>query len=587
AVYEFPVPPDAALSEMTIEVGDRALHGEVVDRAAAEAIYEEETAEGNQAGLAEQNGYQNFVFSVGQIPPESDATMTFVYYEPVSIDAGIGRFLYPLEYGGTDDGRDFWTGESTLTARFTFDLELKTAVAIDEVRVPDVPTATIDELDPAHYRIHFEAAPGTLNEDVVAYYRLAEKPCGVNLVSYHAAAGAEGTFMALVTPGIDLMPLDDGADYVFVLDFSGSMETKLATLKAAMADSLRELSPVDRFRLVGFSDQAFDITHDFMTATPSNVDQAIAMLESVGILGGTNLYAGLTSGLTGNDAERVSSIFLVTDGVANQGVIDPLEFDTLMRESDERVFGFLLGNSANWPLMEILTEASGGFYAPVSNKDDVIGQVLLARNKLTHESLHDATLSLDGVAVTDTTDFDLGKVYRGQQLVIFGRYARGGDARLTLNAKVRNQPRSYAVNVSFPEQADDSPELERLWALEMIHAVERQAMLGMISAPEGAERVRKLGIDYQLVTDQTSMIVLDDATFEEHGVPRTNRARTDAENGAQGTGTSTPGGSGSYGGGDYAGGSGGGALDPTSVALLFVSLGALATARPKRRRGEA
>src|SRR5262245_2719704 len=42
AIYEFPVPPDAALSEMTIEVGDRILHGEVVDKARAQAIYEEE-----------------------------------------------------------------------------------------------------------------------------------------------------------------------------------------------------------------------------------------------------------------------------------------------------------------------------------------------------------------------------------------------------------------------------------------------------------------------------------------------------------------------------------------------------------------
>lgn len=32
AVYEFPVPPDAALSEMTIESGDHVLHGEVVAR---------------------------------------------------------------------------------------------------------------------------------------------------------------------------------------------------------------------------------------------------------------------------------------------------------------------------------------------------------------------------------------------------------------------------------------------------------------------------------------------------------------------------------------------------------------------------
>jgi Ca-activated chloride channel family protein len=598
AVYEFPVPPDAALSEMTIELDDRTLRGEVVDEARAQSIYEEETNQGNQAGLAEQNGYQNFVFSVGQIPPHSDATMSFVYYETASVDANVGRFLYPLEYGGTDDGRGFWTGETTSTGNFSFDLELKSAAPITDVRIPGVAGVDVRELGPNHFQLHFDAAPGTLTEDVVAYYRLEERPCGIELVPYRAAGAASGTFMLLVTPGIELAPLEgEGTDFTFVLDYSGSMETKIATLREAIARVLAELGPRDRFRLVVFSDAAHELTPGFLATTPENVALGTSVVNEWAINGGTNLYAGLTLGLTEADPERVASIFLVTDAVTNTGVIAPLEFDALMRESDQRVFGFLMGNSANWPLMEILTEASGGFYAPVSNRDDVLGQVLLAKNKLTHESLHDARLVLDGVDVSDTTDFDVGKVYRGQQLVVFGRYANGGSARLGVNARVRNQARSYAATVTFPEIAEESAEIERLWALEMIHAIERHAMLGMLDATEAAERVRRLGIEYQLVTDQTSMIVLDDAGFEEHGVARRNRDRTAIEDGAgtgtgtgagtgTGTGTGTPGSSnGTSGGGDggYGGSSGGGALDPMSVAILAMALAALGGARARRR----
>src|SRR4051812_20636600 len=101
AVYEFPVPPDGALSEMTIESGDHVLHGEVVERAKAQQVYDAQSAQGAQAGLAKQNGYQNFEFSVANIPAASDATLSFVYYEPVAIDTNVGRFLYPLENGGT------------------------------------------------------------------------------------------------------------------------------------------------------------------------------------------------------------------------------------------------------------------------------------------------------------------------------------------------------------------------------------------------------------------------------------------------------------------------------------------------------
>src|SRR5689334_6673050 len=46
AVYEFPVPKDAALSEMSIQNGDKTLHGEVVGADQAQSIYDQQEAAG-------------------------------------------------------------------------------------------------------------------------------------------------------------------------------------------------------------------------------------------------------------------------------------------------------------------------------------------------------------------------------------------------------------------------------------------------------------------------------------------------------------------------------------------------------------
>jgi Ca-activated chloride channel family protein len=590
AVYRFPVPPDAALSEMRIDLGDRVLEGEVVDKARAQQIYADETASGNQAGLATQDGYQRFSFSVANIPADSDAKMSFVYYEPLLIDTGVGRFLYPLENGGTDDGAAFWgAGEQAQVGHFTFDLSLKSLIPVSELRVPGVPTATVTDDGEGEQHVHFEASPSELTSDVVVYYKLQEGQAGrVDVVPYRAAEGGQGTFMLLVTPGIDLAPIEHGTDYVYVLDFSGSMEGKLDTLKDAVSQALAELGPKDRFRLIGFSDQPFEIA-PLQDATPANVAAASANLFSSDVQGGTDLYSGLQSGLMNHDAERVTSIFLVTDGVANEGIVDAVSFDALLRESDVRVNGFLMGNSANWPLMDVIAEASGGFYAAVSNRDDILGQVTLAKSKLTHECLHEAKLSLTGVTVTDTTDFDLGKVYLGQQLVVFGHYGAAGAAQLTLDTKILNQPQTYNASFSFPEVAEASPELERLWALDMIHALQQRARLGLMPEAEAKQRVVELGVKYQLVTDETSMLVLDDETFAEHGVERLNEARSDAEHAAQSSGASqatttpvtsgspgssspapdasTSNGSGSSSSSDY-----GGALDPVTISLVLAWL---------------
>jgi Ca-activated chloride channel family protein len=539
AVYEFPVPKDAALSEMEIDLGDKKLRGEVTAKEQAQAIYDQQKQSGATAGLATKNGYQTFQFDVSQIPPGKEARMTFVYYEPASIDTSVGRYLYPLQDGGTRDeaASSFWTRNEQVTTAFSFDLELKSAAPIADVRLPGYEGATTEQLGEGHYKLHLDSATATLNQDIVCYYRLRDDlPGRVEVVPYRREAGGAGTFMMILTPGIDLAPITAGRDFVYVLDVSGSMDTKLHTLTMAVAEALTQLKPEDRFRIITFSDGVQNVTKGFLAANAENIGTATAAVEALVTQGGTNLYAGLTTSLDGLTEDRVTGVVLVTDGVTNEGVVDPVKFDTLLRERDARVFGLLMGNNANWPLMEIITQASGGFYAGVSNQDDILGQIMLADGKISHESLHDAKLSLSGAAgarVHDTTNFDFGKVYHGQQLVVFGRYDEAGSADLALATKISGKPRTYSTTFSFPDANEDNPELERLWALQMIHGIEHRKLLGLVPATEAAASIRDLGVQYQLVTDETSMLVVDDSVFTDNGIDRNNVQRSADEHAAQ------------------------------------------------------
>ncbi len=564
AIYEFPVPQEAALSEMTIAVGDRVMNGEVLLTDEAEKIYKDQKSQGNQAGLATKDGHQNFRFSVSNIDPGSRATMSFVYYEPLAIDDSVGRYLYPLENGGT--APSFWTGNENVGS-FRFDLELKSSLPIDQVRMPGL-SPEVTKLDDDHYKVSVEATPSDLTEDVVFYYRFPDSLAGrTEVIPYRSDKGGPGTFLLLHTPGLDLKPVPDGADYVFVLDISGSMSGKIATLRNAVVQSLQKLKPSDRFRVVAFDDRTIDVSGGWLKASAGNVGKAVSAVEQLAVGGSTDLYQGLKTGLSGIDTDRVVSTILVTDAETNTGVLAGHEFDALVRESDVRVYGMLMGNNANWPLMEIIGEASGGFYQQVSNEDDIFGQVQLAFNKAEHEALHDVKLTFDGAGIYDTTDFRLSKVYRGQQLRLFGRYTTPGTAKLALNVKHSGQPKRYDVNVALPTADVDNAELERLWALDMIHAVTKQELLGLIDHAEARRRIERLGLDYQLVTDYTSMIVVDDKTFDELGVDRNNAGRVEQENA-----------SGSSGGGYSRGGHDsryGGATDPVLLALLIALLGGL------------
>ncbi len=536
AVYCFPLPKSASLAEVTVNIGEAVINGEVVDRKTADKVYGEEKSKGNSAAKAEKNGYEDFKFAIANLKAGEEATVRFVYYQPLPVDTGVVSYTYPLEEGNTADvaAQNFWTRNDKVTGKTTVRVIVKSAWPLLNVRVPGINPQN-QQLDLANglADIEYVLSEG-LAKDFVFYYHLAELPGRLEVIPYRAAGSKEGTYMMVLTPGIDLKPLDNGADYVFVLDVSGSMGgAKIRTLCDGVVQTLGSFSGKDRFRVVTFENSAREITSGWITATPENVQKWSNAVKNLSAGGGTNLHAGISTGLKDVDADRVTSMILVTDGVTNVGFVKPQEFHSLLKDKDIRIFGFLMGNSANWPLMRTICEASGGFYAGVSNDDDIIGKILLAKNKICFESLHDVKVKVSGVKTFDTTGDAPRKLYRGQQLVIFGRYQKGGPATVKMTVKLSGREQTYSCDINFPETDTDNPELERLWAMSRIEMFEDQANAGLLPKGESETLIRDLGIKYQLVTDETSMLVLSDDAFKTYNIERRNQSRVAAEHAAQ------------------------------------------------------
>jgi len=533
AIYTAPVPENGALSEMTIWAGERVLQGEVVAAEEADRIYEEEKQGGNAVGKASQDAYQDFEFRVYPVPANGSVRLRYVYYEPLEIDTGVGRYLYRLEEGGTDEAvSSFWTEDNVVASQFSIEVLLKSAYPVAKTRIPGFGgSAQLDENGDLLYR--YESAGALLDEDFVFYYLLEENlPGRLEMMTYRQDNQAPGTFMMVMTPGEDLARLDSGSDTVFVLDVSGSMQGKLSTLLAGVKKAIEQMRPQDRFRVVLFSEAAWEVGDGWMAATEENVAHMIARLDQTRTHGGTNVHAGVHLGFKRMDADRVSTMVLVTDGVTNRGIVDPKAFYRLMKSRDVRFHGFLLGNNSNWPLMRLMADASGGNYRAVSNADDIIGEILMAKGKITHEAMRDARLSIEGVGTSDVGDFRIGKVHYGDQLVLFGRYDEGGEAKVRLRARVNGEDRLYETSIDFPDTDRAHPELERMWALDQAQKIELNEMAGFVPASEAAEALRDIGVAYQIVTNETSMIVLSDEDFSRRGIERSNLRRIQAESAA-------------------------------------------------------
>lgn len=558
AHYSFPVPEHASVAELTLWIDGKPVTGEVLEREQAKQVYEEEKAAGRDAGITEKDSYKTFETRVSPVRAGQDTRIRLVYLQPAHIDTGIGRYVYPLEEGGVDEEKlAFWTANEKVTGNFSFDVQVRSGYPVDAVRMPNQPQAQITKIGDGEWKIHLgnrgsemaaatanleegqqslaapTAAAFTLDQDLVVYWRHQEGlPGSVDLVAHKSQGKERGTFMLVVTPGDDLQPITEGRDWVFVLDISGSMQGKYATLADAVQRSLNKLRQDDRFRIVLFNNSSRELTSGFVNATPEAIARYSQSVAAVQPNSGTNLYAGLQLGLKSLDADRTSALVLVTDGVANVGETQQRKFIDLIKTKDVRLFTMVMGNSANRPMLEVMTKASNGFAVSMSNSDDVVGQLLAATSKATHEALHGVKLKISGIKTADTTPSEIGSLYRGQQLVLFGHYWGDGMADVELSGRISGQPTTYQTRFAFPAVATENPEVERLWAYASIE----DTMAEINNFGEEADlkqSIVDLGVEYGLVTDYTAMVVMSDAAFNERGIERNNQKRLSVEAAAQ------------------------------------------------------
>lgn len=593
ATYSFPIPDKAAVSEFTYWIDGKPVSGEVLPKQKAQDVYDKEKAAGRETAITKQNSYKTFDMSVWPVRAGKDVRVRLSYIQPAHLDTGVGRYLYPLEEGGTDQqAASFWSTNDTVTGNFSFDLEIRSGYPIQTVRLPAHPNAQISRDTEGDWHVHIghagnagqsaspvsdeitappsttsvgpntlpapviaitpspnaeetvssaaasipsggiQAAPFRLDQDIALYWKLQDGlPGSVDVISHKEAGKKRGTFMLAVTPGDDLKKITEGRDWVFILDISGSMKSKFATLAEGVSEGLRKLTPKDRFRIVYFNDKSSG-TNGFKNATKANIDQALNELGAVQPNGGTNLYAGMAHGLQSLDADRSAGIVLVTDGVANVGETHKRAFIKMVDKQDVRLSTLVMGNNANRPLLKAISYASGGTSISVSNSDDVVGAVLSATSKLTHEAMHDVTVNIDGVKTSDVAPARIGTIYRGQQLVLFGHYWGSGKANITLNAKVSGKPVSYKVQHTFPEQQTRNPEIERLWAFAAIEDMMQEMDL-FGEQDDIKQAATDLAVETSLVTPFTSMVVVQDKVFANYGIDRLNKARLSKETAAQ------------------------------------------------------
>jgi Ca-activated chloride channel family protein len=95
AVYTFPLPPGAAVDDLTMQIGPRVVKGKIMRREEARAAYESAKSLGKAASLLDQERPNIFTQSVANIMPGQPISVTISYVETLKYSDGFYEWSFP------------------------------------------------------------------------------------------------------------------------------------------------------------------------------------------------------------------------------------------------------------------------------------------------------------------------------------------------------------------------------------------------------------------------------------------------------------------------------------------------------------
>lgn len=511
--FVFPVPKGAHINKFSMEIDGKQVEAELLPADKARRIYEDIVRKLKDPALLEYAGREVFKVRIFPIEPNSKKRITLSYTELLKADNGLVSYVLPLN-------TEKFSAKPIRQVSVKVDLESKRplksiyspshSVQVKR-RGSDQATAT------------YEASEVQPDTDFALYFASEKDEIGVNLLTQRQS-DEDGYFLLLASPGVDLKERQVVTKNVaFVLDTSGSMAgKKLEQAKKALLFCVENLNDGDRFEIIRFSTEVEPLFDKLVKATEPNRAKANDFIRDLKPIGGTAIDDALRKALAlrpGQDDRPFVVIFL-TDGRPTIGTTDEDQIVANVKKENEgrtRVFCFGIGTDVNTHLLDRITEDTRAISQYVLPDEDLEVKVSSFFSKIKEPVLANPTLTFTGgIRATKLYPSPLPDLFKGEQLVLVGRYSGKGDAAIIVEGTVNGAARKFTYEVNFPAEASDSELVPRLWATRRVgYLLDEIRLHGENS--ELRDEVTELARKYSIVTPYTAYLILEDES--QHNVP--------------------------------------------------------------------
>jgi len=496
--YIFPLPEGATISEFAMWVEGEKFEGKLLTKEEARAIYESYVRRQRDPALLEYVGRGAFQASIFPIPPGEERRIELTYSEVLTLDEGLVRYRYPLD-----------------TERFShrpiedvsISIDITSKEALKAIYSPSHAIA-VERQGDYRARVGYEESDVLPDRDFELYFSVAEEEIGLNLLSYKPE-DEDGFFLMLVAPKVEIEQAEVVAkDVMLVLDTSGSMRgEKIQQAKAALDFVLDHLQGEDRFNIISFSTGVRQYAYRLQPA--SEREEAHAWVKQLDAVGGTDINRALLETLAQVDPDRPAMVIFLTDGLPTEGVTEPeMIMANVAREAGKnvRLFTFGVGHDVNTVLLDGISQAHRGASSYVTPGQSIEEEVSGFYAKVSTPLLADLELDFGGVHVDDIYPYPLPDLFAGTQLVIVGRYRKGGPTALRLRGEINQKPQTFTYEDLTFRRDGGEPFIARLWATRKIGYLLDQIRLHG-KDPELVDEVVSLSLRYGIATPYTSFLV--------------------------------------------------------------------------------
>jgi Ca-activated chloride channel homolog len=503
--YIFPIPKNASVNEFILWMDNEPIRGKILDAAEARETYEEIVNQLKDPALLEYAGQGAVQANIYPIPADGEQRIELEYTQVLTTENGLLDFVYPLN-----------------TEKFSLkplqDVEVTVKIKSDDpLRAIYSPSHVVNIEKSGDYEaeIYYQEENVLPDQDFQVYFSLGDEQA-LHLFTYmdlFDEQDQDGFFMMLLAPPIHSDVEAVEKDIVLIIDRSGSMEgEKFQQAQDAGKYILQHINENDRFYISMFSDRL--MSFESRMKNTNKVNDAVSWINRQSASGSTDINLALLDALSVIDDERPTYVIFLTDGLPTAGEVDT---DSILKNFSEEVpdnmrfFSFGVGYDVDTTLLDSLSQENHGSSSYVKS-DMQIDEVLSGfYEKISSPVMTDLQIDFDDLDVYDVYPNPLQDLFAGSQVIITGRYKKGGKFDVTLQGEINGEPEQLRYrHLYFSQGEDDDREyldmLPRIWATRKIGYLLREVRL-QGAEEELVEQIIQLSIRYGIVTPYTSYLV--------------------------------------------------------------------------------